>query len=143
MTHFTLRPGTDPSVFMGQERIDYALAFVGGVMMAVAVAELLPEAIRLQQSKLTVLGITISLRLLFVVLSTLYARCTAAVSAVSYYSKGLAFDQLNRGSISGVIFGALIIIPILGQMLHFYLDGLEWRFRGPTIRERNYRFLVS
>jgi len=27
-----------------QERIDYALAFVGGVMMAVALLELLPEA---------------------------------------------------------------------------------------------------
>mmetsp|Transcript_25402 Transcript_25402/g.39834 ORF Transcript_25402/g.39834 Transcript_25402/m.39834 type:complete len:277 (+) Transcript_25402:123-953(+) len=40
-----------------QERIDYALAFVGGVMMAVAVAELLPEAFRLQQTKLTILGI--------------------------------------------------------------------------------------
>ena len=44
---------------------------------------------------------------------------------------------------SSVIFGALIIIPILGQMLHFYLDGLVWRFRDPTIRERNHRFLVS
>ena len=44
---------------------------------------------------------------------------------------------------SSDIFGALIIIPILGQMLHFYLDGLVWRFRDPTIRERNHRFLVS
>ena len=29
-----------------QERIDYALAFVGGVMMAVASLELMPEALR-------------------------------------------------------------------------------------------------
>lgn len=44
---------------------------------------------------------------------------------------------------SGDIFAALIIIPILGQMLHFYLDGLIWRFRDPKIRELNLRFLVG
>jgi len=42
-----------------QERIDYALAFVGGVMMAVAVAELLPEARRLQRPGMTALGVVI------------------------------------------------------------------------------------
>ena len=31
---------------MRQERIDYALAYVGGVMMAVALLELLPESLR-------------------------------------------------------------------------------------------------
>eukprot|EP00961_Rhodomonas_salina_P168122 2266514-Rhodomonas_salina.1 len=40
-----------------QERIDYALAFVGGVMMAVALAELLPEAKRLNQPGMTALGL--------------------------------------------------------------------------------------
>lgn len=40
-----------------QERIDYALAFVGGVMMAVALAELLPEAKRLNQPGMTALGV--------------------------------------------------------------------------------------
>mmetsp|Transcript_3377 Transcript_3377/g.6943 ORF Transcript_3377/g.6943 Transcript_3377/m.6943 type:complete len:93 (+) Transcript_3377:126-404(+) len=40
-----------------QEWIDHALAFVGGVMMAVAVAELLPEAQRLQRPWMTALGV--------------------------------------------------------------------------------------
>jgi ZIP family zinc transporter len=39
-----------------QERIDYALAFVGGVMMAVASLELMPEALRLQRLDMTVSG---------------------------------------------------------------------------------------
>jgi len=40
-----------------QERVDYALAFVGGVMMAVALGELLPEAQRLQRPGMTILGV--------------------------------------------------------------------------------------
>lgn len=39
-----------------QERIDYALAFVGGVMMAVASLELMPEALRLRRLDMTVGG---------------------------------------------------------------------------------------
>jgi len=39
-----------------QERIDYALAFVGGVMMAVALLELLPEAQRLKRPDMVVSG---------------------------------------------------------------------------------------
>jgi len=39
-----------------QERIDYALAFVGGVMMAVASLELMPEALRLQRHDMTMAG---------------------------------------------------------------------------------------
>lgn len=39
-----------------QERIDYALACVGGVMMAVAVLELLPEARRLARPGMTLAG---------------------------------------------------------------------------------------
>jgi len=39
-----------------QERIDYALAFVGGVMMAVASLELMPEALRLHRFDMTCSG---------------------------------------------------------------------------------------
>ena len=39
-----------------QERIDYALAFVGGVMLAVAFCELLPESLRLQRTAMTCAG---------------------------------------------------------------------------------------
>ena len=39
-----------------QEMIDYALAFVGGVMMSVALFELLPEALRLQRHAITAAG---------------------------------------------------------------------------------------
>ncbi len=48
-----------------QERIDYALAFVGGVMMAVALAELLPEARRLDKPWMTALGALSCLLLLW------------------------------------------------------------------------------
>eukprot|EP00802_Teleaulax_amphioxeia_P012525 Tamp_12568.p1 GENE.Tamp_12568~~Tamp_12568.p1 ORF type:complete len:309 (-),score=74.59 Tamp_12568:872-1771(-) len=39
-----------------QERISYALAFVGGVMMAVASLELMPEALRLQRVDMVISG---------------------------------------------------------------------------------------
>lgn len=39
-----------------QERIDYALAFVGGVMMAVAVLELLPESLVLKRPSMSLCG---------------------------------------------------------------------------------------
>ncbi|MGE3622258.1 MAG: hypothetical protein AB7H77_00075 [Bdellovibrionales bacterium] len=37
----------------------------------------------------------------------------------------------------------LILIPMLGQILHFYLDGLLWRFGRPELREFNLKYLVS
>ena len=72
-------------------------------------------------------------------------------NGIFYFSRRVPADvrsRFNKDRVifsqkSSDIFGALIIIPILGQMLHFYLDGLVWRFRDPTIRERNHRFLVS
>ena len=30
---------------------------------------------------------------------------------------------------------ALIVIPIIGQMLHFYFDSLLWKFSDPHNRE--------
>jgi len=33
------------------------------------------------------------------------------------------------------LYGALLIIPILGQILHFYIDGLTWRFSKADLRE--------
>ena len=41
---------------LSRERIDLALAFVGGVMMAVAALELLPEALRMRQPLMTGCG---------------------------------------------------------------------------------------
>ncbi len=41
---------------LSRERIDLALAFVGGVMMAVAALELLPEALRMRQLRMTGCG---------------------------------------------------------------------------------------
>jgi zinc transporter, ZIP family len=49
-----------------QERIDYALAYVGGVMMAVALLELLPEAQRLKRSDMVASGFLFG----FIIMST-------------------------------------------------------------------------
>lgn len=35
----------------------------------------------------------------------------------------------------------LFIISILGQIIHFYLDGLVWKFKDPKIKSINLRYL--
>jgi len=39
------------------------------------------------------------------------------------------------------LFSNLLIIPILGQIIHFYLDGLVWKFKDPKIRAINLKYL--
>ena len=36
----------------------------------------------------------------------------------------------------------LIVVPILGQLIHFYLDGLLWRFSKATI-EVTLKYLID
>ena len=45
------------------------------------------------------------------------------------------------GKSSSEIFSHLIIIPIIGQMLHFYLDSQLWKFSNPHNRENVLAYL--
>ena len=45
------------------------------------------------------------------------------------------------GKSSSEIFSQLIIIPIIGQMLHFYLDSQLWKFSNPHNRENVLAYL--
>lgn len=36
----------------------------------------------------------------------------------------------------------LIIIPIIGQIVHFYLDGLIWKFQDPRIKAMTLKYLI-
>lgn len=54
------------------------------------------------------------------------------MSIISYYSKG--YDKIIEN---------LLIIPICGQMLHFYLDSLFWRFSNQEIRNNTLPYLFK
>ena len=41
------------------------------------------------------------------------------------------------------VFSTLTLFPILGQILHFYIDGLIWKFRDKNIREINLSYLLK
>ena len=45
------------------------------------------------------------------------------------------------GKSSKEIFNILIVIPIIGQMLHFYLDSQLWKFSNPHNREHVLNYL--
>ena len=45
------------------------------------------------------------------------------------------------GSISDSFFSSLLLIPILGQIIHFYIDGLVWKFKDPKIKEINLKYI--
>ena len=47
------------------------------------------------------------------------------------------------GKSSKEIFNLLIIIPIIGQMLHFYLDSQLWKFSNPHNRENVLNYLKN
>ena len=49
-----------------------------------------------------------------------------------YGSTATLLTFIGRGNDN--LLSNLIIIPILGQILHFYLDGLIWKFKDPRIR---------
>ena len=40
-------------------------------------------------------------------------------------------------------FAKLILLPLLGQILHFYIDGLVWKFSKKEVREINLKFLFN
>ena len=45
------------------------------------------------------------------------------------------------GKSTNEIFNIIIIIPIIGQMLHFYLDSQLWKFSNPHNREKVLKFI--
>ena len=47
------------------------------------------------------------------------------------------------GKSSNEIFNLLIIIPIIGQMLHFYLDSQLWKFSKEHNRENTLKFIKT
>ena len=36
----------------------------------------------------------------------------------------------------------LILIPIIGQMLHFFIDSQIWKFSDPYIRKKVLKYLI-
>ena len=75
------------------------------------------------------------------------------VMGILFYVKGyliwiisyglLATSLTFIGAINKDFYSNLLILPILGQIIHFYLDGLVWQFRDPRIRETNLKHLIS
>ena len=47
------------------------------------------------------------------------------------------------GKNTSEIFNFLVIIPIIGQMLHFYLDSQLWKFSKEHNRKNTLKFLKS
>ena len=47
------------------------------------------------------------------------------------------------GKSTNEILNFLIIIPIIGQMLHFYLDSQLWKFSEPHNREFILKYIKS
>ena len=45
------------------------------------------------------------------------------------------------GKLENEIYKSLIFIPILGQMLHFYIDSQIWKFREKHNREYTLKYL--
>lgn len=68
-------------------------------------------------------------KLYFITIIFLYGSIMASFSF---------FNNLNLE-----IFKYFILIPILGQLLHFYLDALLWKFSDPHNRQVTLRYLKS
>ena len=51
------------------------------------------------------------------------------------------FTSFNQ--IGNEITKNLILIPLIGQMLHFYLDGYLWKFSEPHNREQTLKYLLK
>ena len=47
----------------------------------------------------------------------------------------------SSGSERGILFKDLILIPIIGQMLHFYIDSQVWKFSEKNNRDNVLRHL--
>ena len=59
---------------------------------------------------------------------------------ILFYSTAMSFLSL-LGKSSNEILNFLIIIPIIGQMLHFYLDSQLWKFSEPHNRKNILKYL--
>ena len=64
------------------------------------------------------------------------------ILAISMYAIVMAILSLF-GKSSNEILNFLIIIPIIGQMLHFYLDSQLWKFSKSHNRENTLKFIKS
>jgi len=64
------------------------------------------------------------------------------LSVIIMYSVVMAIFSLF-GKSSNEIMNFLIIIPIIGQMLHFYLDSQLWKFSNAHNRENTLKFIKS
>ena len=65
---------------------------------------------------------------------------TNYLAMIIFYSIIMSLLSLF-GKSSSEIFSQLIIIPIIGQMLHFYLDSQLWKFSNPHNRENVLTYL--
>lgn len=64
------------------------------------------------------------------------------ICAIVFYS--LVMSSLSLlGKNSNEILNFLIIIPIIGQMLHFYIDSQLWKFSNPHNRKNVLNFIKS
>ena len=62
------------------------------------------------------------------------------IGVILMYALAMAILSLF-GKSSNEILNFLIIIPIIGQMLHFYLDSQLWKFSKSHNRENTLKFL--
>ena len=62
------------------------------------------------------------------------------LGVIAMYAIAMAILSLF-GKSSNEILNFLIIIPIIGQMLHFYLDSQLWKFSKPHNRENTLKFI--
>ena len=61
---------------------------------------------------------------------------------IIFYSAVMSSLSL-LGKSSSEILSFLIIVPIIGQMLHFYLDSQLWKFSNPHNRENVYNYIKN
>ena len=64
------------------------------------------------------------------------------LGVIGIYATSMAILSLF-GKSSNEILNFLIIIPIIGQMLHFYLDSQLWKFSKAHNRENTLKFIKS
>ena len=64
------------------------------------------------------------------------------IVVISVYALAMAILSLF-GKSSNEILNFLIIIPIIGQMIHFYLDSQLWKFSNPHNRENVLKFIKN
>ena len=64
------------------------------------------------------------------------------LGVICVYAISMAILSLF-GKSSNEILNFLIIIPIIGQMLHFYLDSQLWKFSKEHNRENTLKFIKS